>query len=711
MTQQETTYNELALPPGFVLGDYIIRHVLGNGGFGITYLASDRKRGEKVVIKENLPPMFAVRRPQDRWVTAISRENDDFAWTLNRFIQEAEMLTKLSHRNIVRVTRVFQALGTAYYVMPYVGGRSLDDILKVEGPMPEKSLRPLLHTLLETLSYIHGKNILHRDIKPSNIMISETGIPFIIDFGMARNLNRHSQTVIESPGYTPFEQMQTHGTIGPWSDVYALGGTMYKLITGTTPMRSTDRVGHDTLPRLSDTPSLCRRYSRHLLGSIDRALAIDIRQRWRTAEEWMQALTAKREEAFSLPHEVFRRSFPPTPENDLSSQRSAAPAFRRILSIAVIICLIATFYIFINRNSLLHDNALDGNEAMVTLVLALGADIEDVSKSGRSALIQASEKGHEHIVRLLLRRGAYTESRDSYGKTALMWAAHKGHESVVRLLLEKGANPDARSNDGTTAADFAATDRIRALLERPVAAPLNPVAPRPRRDNDGQQLSESQKREALINAVYAGEIERVRTLIERQGANADSVDDDGRPVLFLAARQGSVPMVKLLLDKGANIEATAPDGSKPLHIAAHLGTAAVVQLLLERGANPASVDNRHTTPLHYAAMGGHDAIVERILDKGVNTEIRNSFGYTPLFIAVSYGHKSVVQLLLKKGADINAEDNYGCTPLDAATWMGREDMASFLREKGARGKYQSFENQGPETWSIFSTLENTLPFH
>ena len=283
MTQDSPEINELALPPGFALGNYIIRRVIGQGGFGITYLAVDQDLQTEVVIKENMPGSFAGRSTTSRQVFSLSHASDDFAWARDRFIQEARTMAKLNHRNIVRVTRVFQALGTAYYVMPYVGGMSLDKIVSKEGPLSEERLRPLLCSLLEALQYLHGKELLHRDIKPANILLDEEGEPILIDFGAARQLSQHSQTVVESPGYTPFEQMQTHGEIGPWTDLYALGGTMYKLITGQTPMRSMDRVGKDTLAPLADRAELRSRYSRAFLKGIDKALAFDARKRWQTA--------------------------------------------------------------------------------------------------------------------------------------------------------------------------------------------------------------------------------------------------------------------------------------------------------------------------------------------------------------------------------------------------------------------------------------------
>lgn len=299
MTEENTAQYDIALPPGFQLGEYIIRQVIGQGGFGITYLAFNEDLQVNVVIKENMPTMFAGRNPQTGEVFPVTRAGADvtdyYEWALKRFREEAQTLAKLKHRNIVRVMRVFKALGTVYYVMPYVGGASLNDLTENQDPFSPTRLNHLLCVLLDALRHVHGKGLLHRDIKPSNILIDDEGEPILIDFGAARQLSQHSQTVIESPGYTPFEQLQTHGNVGPWTDLYALGCTMYRVITGKHPMRSTDRIIDDPQPRLADNADLCSQYSKSFLSGIDKAMSLKVSERWQTAEDWLQAIAHGKE--------------------------------------------------------------------------------------------------------------------------------------------------------------------------------------------------------------------------------------------------------------------------------------------------------------------------------------------------------------------------------------------------------------------------------
>jgi serine/threonine protein kinase len=291
-----TTDNQ-ALPPGTHLHEFVIERVLGSGGFGITYLARDTSLGRQVVIKENLPTQFVWRETTTGTVRprhSTGGDTDDFEWSMKNFLREAETLASLDHPGIVRVLRKFESNGTAYFVMPFVEGVPFDSLIEERSlnnkPFSQDELLGLTTRVLAALGYLHRSNIYHRDIKPGNILVTMDGIPVLIDFGSARqSLGERSLTVIESAGYTPFEQLQSHGNIGPWSDLYAFGATLAKAITSQTPPKAADRMMGDPWQGLAGNHVLSS-FSACFLQTIDRAMAVDPRHRWQCAEEWTDFL-------------------------------------------------------------------------------------------------------------------------------------------------------------------------------------------------------------------------------------------------------------------------------------------------------------------------------------------------------------------------------------------------------------------------------------
>jgi TPR repeat protein len=253
--------------------------------------------GRQVVIKENLPVQFCFRDPRSLTVSprhTSGEDLDNFQWSLENFSRESAMLASLDHPGIVRVHRSFQAFGTAYFVMPYVEGVALDELAKQRAgtPFTEKELRDLLEEMLAALGYLHDRGIYHRDIKPGNILITDQGKPVLIDFGSARQrLSERSMTVVESAGYTPFEQLQTRGNVGPWSDLYALAATLVKVMTGEAPPKANDRSFGDPWQPLAFRQELLGRYSARFLECLDRALRLPIQERWQNSEQWKMGLS------------------------------------------------------------------------------------------------------------------------------------------------------------------------------------------------------------------------------------------------------------------------------------------------------------------------------------------------------------------------------------------------------------------------------------
>lgn len=249
-----------ALPEGAMLmgGKYRIVRKLGQGGFGITYLAEHVVLRKRVAIKEFFFQQFCERDDGTSHVTVPTVGNRELVEKFRRkFVKEAQLIaSKLSHPSIVGVTDVFDENGTSYYVMDYIEGRSLSDIIKERGRIGEAEAIAIIDSVCRALTYVHSRNINHLDIKPGNIMVeAETGNVVLIDFGVAKQYDAATgeatttTPVGRSHGYSPLEQYKVGGVsqFSPESDIYALGATLYKMLIGTTPPEAGD-VAQDGLP-------------------------------------------------------------------------------------------------------------------------------------------------------------------------------------------------------------------------------------------------------------------------------------------------------------------------------------------------------------------------------------------------------------------------------------------------------------------------------
>jgi serine/threonine protein kinase len=289
------TENLLALPDGTELvGDYRIKRVLGAGGFGITYLADEKALARLVTIKEYFPADFAARRATN----ASPRSQEvagDYQWGLDRFIEEAQTLARFDHPNVVRVHRYFRANNTAYMVLHFEEGGSFKSWLRGLKRAPRQAeLDTMVAPLLDALEIIHKANFLHRDIAPDNIMVRRDGSPVLIDFGSARgHIASHSRTVsaLVKPGYSPYEQYATTtSSQGPWTDIYALGATLYHAITGKRPPDAPSRILSDEYVAAGE--AALSSYRSGFLAAIDKALKLEVGERPQSIAEWRGDLLA-----------------------------------------------------------------------------------------------------------------------------------------------------------------------------------------------------------------------------------------------------------------------------------------------------------------------------------------------------------------------------------------------------------------------------------
>ncbi len=283
-----------SLQPGQKVQWFEVVKILGQGGFGITYLALDTNLDQKVAIKEYLPIELSVRE-SDSSVHPLSEDHHGtFKWGLDRFITEAKTLAKFHHPNIVQVFTVFEANNTAYIVMRFEEGQSLQEIITRRKTLEEAELLKILIPLLGGLEIVHAQGFIHRDIKPANIFVREDGSPVLIDFGSARQaLGVETQTLtsLVSPGYAPFEQYTSKSDKqGPWTDIYGLGATLYRAVSGRSPQDAVDRsesIIHTNADIFVPATEVgTGKYSERFLAAINWALAFRPQDRPQTVAAW-----------------------------------------------------------------------------------------------------------------------------------------------------------------------------------------------------------------------------------------------------------------------------------------------------------------------------------------------------------------------------------------------------------------------------------------
>jgi Serine/threonine protein kinase len=283
------------LQPNYDLLWYRIKRVLGRGAFGITYLAHDVNLDRLVAIKEYMPGYLSTRLSNLSVQPLTADLQEDFKFGLSRFISEGRTLTRFEHPNLVRVYNAFEANNTAYMVMNYEVGESLQEIIKRNKALQESEIIKIIMPLMEGLQKIHAQGFIHRDIKPGNIFIRKSdGSPVLLDFGSARQARQGTTQVLTSmvsPGYAPIEQYASNSDKqGPWTDIYGLAATIYKIITGTAPLNAVDRgeaIMHDGKDNyIPLTQQIQGRYTQTFLAAIDHALVFRATDRPQSIAEW-----------------------------------------------------------------------------------------------------------------------------------------------------------------------------------------------------------------------------------------------------------------------------------------------------------------------------------------------------------------------------------------------------------------------------------------
>lgn len=273
-------------------GKYRIKSVLGQGGFGITYLAEQIMLGRKVAVKEFFMKDFCNRNGTTSQVSVGSTGSIETVERFkDKFLKEARLIAGMDNIHIVRIYDIFEENGTAYYIMENIDGGSVDALLK-NGALNETDAIKIINEIGSALNYIHKQNILHLDVKPSNILIRNNGEAVLIDFGISKRYDETGGQTSTTPtgiskGYAPIEQYnQGLQSFSPATDVYSLGATMFKLLTGMTPPEAPTLLNDDDFPHCPSNVSMA------VWNAIEIAMEPRKKKRYQTVAEFMSAIVS-----------------------------------------------------------------------------------------------------------------------------------------------------------------------------------------------------------------------------------------------------------------------------------------------------------------------------------------------------------------------------------------------------------------------------------
>lgn len=323
--------DQIPLPGSTLLDNrYVIERALGRGGFGITYMARQQTLNQPLVIKEYLPRRLAVRSTDLTTVMPTTQQaHMDFQSGLSKFVEEAQNIAKFDNPHIVKIQDYFRANGTAYFVMPYIPGKTLSELLvQRQGHLPEEDLLRLFRCVLDGLEVLHAQKVLHLDIKPANIYIPDKKDPFLLDFGAARQALQptNKSSIFLTSGYAPYEQYFASAQLGPHSDIYACGATLYACLKGeinrlgklVPPPAARDRKESGAeLPPLAQGAR--NRVSPEVERAIVRAMSLEPEHRQQTVSELLSGLRKVSAPAGNfrmdcIAGEMEGRGFPVTPQ-------------------------------------------------------------------------------------------------------------------------------------------------------------------------------------------------------------------------------------------------------------------------------------------------------------------------------------------------------------------------------------------------------------
>ena len=606
----EEQQHRLALPPGTRIREFEFRRVLGQGGFGITYLGWNVALDIPVAIKEYLPSDLATREQDLSVVPQVPRAASDFQWGLERFLDEARILALLQHPNIVRVHHFFEAHSTAYIAMDYVEGEDLSAHLTRKGTLGEDKLRAILSPLLSALEMVHRADFLHRDIKPSNIILrTEDGSPVLLDFGAARQAmgaKSRSVTSIVTPGYAPIEQYSSRGRQGAWTDIYALGGVCYRALTGQIPDDATDRMRDDPLIPVSQR--CAGRVSGAFLSAIDTALAVHEEDRPQSIEAWQAAMAGDAQKGRG-------REAGNTPPNKKEKAKGRPKSrSKRFAVILGVVALLIMGGIAVQEQAALEKERREQEQAA----------LEKERREQEQAALEKERREQE--------QAALEKERREQEQAAL----EKERREQEQAALEK-----ERREQEQAALEKERREQEQAALEKERREQEQAALEKERREQ--QAVLEKTGAYSLHDAASKNAYEATKILL-KQGADINAQDKHGWTPLHHAAWNNAADTAEVLLNQGADIHATNKQGWTPLHWGALNNAADTAEVLLKNGADVNAKNKDGDTPLHHAARNSNYITAEVLLKNGADVNAKNKDGDTPLHWAEKENMKHLLRL-------------------------------------------------------------------
>jgi serine/threonine protein kinase len=603
-------------------GDYELIDEIARGGMGVVYKARQISLNRTVAVKM----ILAGRRPM--------------AVEVNRFRASTRAAAGLQHPNIVPIYEIGEQDGHDYFSMEFVEGPNLAQVVR-DNPLPAARAANYVRTIAEAVHYAHERGVLHRDLKPSNILLDSHDQPRVTDFGLAKNLSADAELteagqVLGAPSFIPPEQAAgLTEEVGRPSDVYALGGILYYLLTGhppfaaETPMATLARVlNHDPVAPRKLNADIPQRLENICLKCLEKRP----QRRYPTAKDLADELGR------------FQRNEPIQAGDRARRSGLGRPWYQRNTVIVgsfstIVLLLIAGVMYWRTRlpDTSARETAQSSGQtnkalpkAVVSNLQSAGGDATNPTQSGQLEIV------NREIARL-----------------------HPQTDTSPPPVDSSVQSPIADIHDAAKSGDI---ERVRALL------------------NSNPNLISSKTDEGLTplhEAALYGRKEVVELLLGRK-AEINSTDNGGGTALHYAAMNAHKDVVELLLANNIEVDATNLDGDTPLDYAAMKGHNDIIKLLLAKKANVNATDKLGTDALHFAAQEGHTDVVELLLDNKAEVNAKNNKGQTPLQLAAKNGYKEVAALLLANKADANASDIHGGTPLHYAAATGQKDVVELL---------------------------------